>query len=264
MRLWPGDDLDDGDDVERWMAKRAADVAQLNDPQSDAAGRDAWATATKQGYDLSASTPFDVRALGAAQLACGNPPSDALDQMIERARAAGRGATDAVLLGHGDEAEAAVRSLPALFSDQPITSRFHQMMQSARDQDQYDQIHYPLSRGLGEAAGTALDVVATDGVAAAMAPRLAATAVGHARDVQHDPGKSRPGRDGTRAYRSGRHGCALRPPVGLAGLCRRSAGWRGNGCHGWAFSAGANRGPRLGRHLHRWGLAQWQSRSGKR
>jgi hypothetical protein len=177
MRLWSGGDLDDGDDVESWMAKRSANVAQLNDPKSDAAGRDAWAAATERGADLSAPTPLDVRALGVAQLACGNPPPNSLDQMIQRARAAGRGATDAILLGHGDEAEAAVRTLPALLSDQPITSRFHQMMQTARDQDQYDQTQYPLSRGLGEAAGTALDILATDGAAAAMAPRLAATAV---------------------------------------------------------------------------------------
>jgi hypothetical protein len=177
MQLWPGDDLDDGDDIESWMAKRTADVAQLNDPRSDTAGRDAWAAASQQGYDLSAPTPLDVRALGVARLACGNPQSNSLDQMVERGRAAGRGATDAVLLGHGDEAEAAIRTLPALFSDQPITSRFHEMMQSARDQDQYDQTHYPLSRGLGEAAGTALDILATDGAATAMAPRLATTAL---------------------------------------------------------------------------------------
>ncbi len=177
MRLWSGDDLDDSDDTASWMAKRSADVAHLNDPRSDLAGRDAWAAATEQGYDLSAPTPLDVRALGAAQLACGDPPAGALDKVIERARVAGRGATDAVLLGHGDEAEAAVRTLPALLSDQPITSRFHEMMQAARDQDQYDQAHYPLSRGLGEAAGTAVDILATDGAAAAMAPRLATTAV---------------------------------------------------------------------------------------
>ncbi|HLZ73986.1 hypothetical protein [Phenylobacterium sp.] len=177
MRLWSDGELDDDSDISSWMAKRAGDVARLNDPQSEAAGRDAWAAATQRGADLSAPTPLDVRALGAAQLACGSPPSSSLDELVERARAVGRGATDGVLFGYGDQAEAAIGSVPALFTGQPVGSRFHQLVQAARDQDQYDQIHYPLSRGLGEAGGTALDILATDGAAATIAPRLATTAV---------------------------------------------------------------------------------------
>jgi hypothetical protein len=175
MQIWSDDDLDDGDDIESWMAKRAADVARLNDPQADAMGREAWAAATQNGQDLSASTPSDVRALGAAQLACAQPPT-ALDSALQRARAAARGATDAVLLGHGDEAEAGIRSIPALLSGEPITFRFHEMMQTARDEDSYDQIHYPVSRAVGEVAGTGLAILGTDGAASAMVPRLAMSA----------------------------------------------------------------------------------------
>ena len=57
MRLWPGDDLDDGDEIESWMAKRAADVARLNDPQSEVVGRDAWAAAFRR-HELIAQTLF--------------------------------------------------------------------------------------------------------------------------------------------------------------------------------------------------------------
>ena len=175
MQIWSDDDLDDGDDIKSWMARRAADVARLNDPQADALGREAWATATQSGQDLSAPTPSDVRALGATQLDCAQPPNY-LNDALERARAAARGATDAILLGHGDEAEAGIRSIPALFSGDPVSSRFHEMMKNARDQDSYDQIHYPVSRAVGEVAGTGLAILGTDGAAGAMVPRLATSA----------------------------------------------------------------------------------------
>lgn len=171
MKTWRDDDLDDGDDIETWMARRAGDVAKLNDPQSESLGRDAWATATRNGHDLSAPTPGDVRALG-AQIACAPNLTVVADDFLPRAKAAGRGVVDAVAMGHGDEVEAGVRSIPTILSGGPIGSRFHQFLDEANSQDRYDQAHYPISRGTGELIGTGLALLGTDGAAGAMVPRL--------------------------------------------------------------------------------------------
>ncbi|HEX3886623.1 MAG TPA: hypothetical protein VHW05_03925 [Phenylobacterium sp.] len=173
MPDWQDDDVDGLDDIETWMKQRAADVARLNDQQTEPLGRSLWAATTQTDAPISAFTPGDVRNLGASQLDCGPQPATPVANVLGRLEAAGRGAEDAVLLGHGDDVEAGLRSIPSLFSGAPIGSSYEDFLKQAQDQDSYDQAHYPLSRGLGEAAGTGLALIGTDGAAAAMVPRFA-------------------------------------------------------------------------------------------
>lgn len=172
---WDDDQLSDGDDIDTWMAKRSSDAARLNDPESDLLGRDAWAASTQAGQNLPAPTPSDVRALG-AQIACAPNLPVAGGEFLPRVVAAGRGLEDAIAFGHGDDIEAGVRSIPTLLAGDPVEPRFHQYMQEANDQDRYDQTHYPLSRMTGEAVGTGLALVGTDGAAGAMVPRFTTAA----------------------------------------------------------------------------------------
>lgn len=161
------------------MARRNSDVASLSDPEAETAGREAWDAATRDGTNVAAQTPLDLRALGAAQLACASPPGGT--DLVQQLRAGARGATDAVFLGHANEIGAAAGSIPALFAGEPIGVRYHSLLQQGRDQDQFDEIHYPLARGVGEVAGAVGSLAATDGAAAAAAPKFAATAFSAAR-----------------------------------------------------------------------------------
>jgi hypothetical protein len=167
------------DDIADWMARRNADVATLNDPDTDAAGRDAWNVATRDGTNVAAQTPLDLRSLGAVQLACG--PSPAAGGVWQQVRAGARGAQDAIFLGHANEIGAAMGSVPALISGEPVGPRYQALLQQGRDQDHFDEVHYPVARGVGEVAGTIGALVATDGMAAAAAPRFAAGAYSAAR-----------------------------------------------------------------------------------
>jgi hypothetical protein len=180
MLGWPTR-VDDGedDDIADWMARRNADVANLNDPEADTAGRDAWNAATRDGTNIAAQTPLDLRSLGVAQLACG--PSPAANGVWEQVRAGARGAQDAVFLGHANEVGSAIGSIPALFSGDSVGGRYQALLQQGRDQDRFDEIHYPVARGVGEVVGTIGSLVATDGMAAAAAPRFAARAYSAAR-----------------------------------------------------------------------------------
>lgn len=54
-------------DIADWMAQRWRDVAKLG-PEAEAAGRRLWAQTIGSGQDLAASTPAQVRALGAQSL----------------------------------------------------------------------------------------------------------------------------------------------------------------------------------------------------
>lgn len=170
-------DDDDVDDVADWMARRNAHVANLNDPQADAAGRDYWNVATRDGTNIAARTPLDLRSIGAVQLACGSSP--AAGGVWQQVRAGARGAQDAIFLGHANEVGAAMGSVPELISGEPVGPRYQSLLQQGRDQDQFDEIHYPVARGVGEVAGTIGALVATDGMAAA--PRFAASAYSAAR-----------------------------------------------------------------------------------
>jgi hypothetical protein len=176
MPDWQDDDIDGLNDIETWMKQRAADVARLNDPGAELLGRNLWASTTQTDAPISAPTPSDVRTLGASQLDCGPQTATTLNAALERARAAGRGAEDAVLVGYGDNVEAGLRSIPSLFSGAPIGSSYEGFLRQAQDQDSYDQAHYPLSRALGEVAGTGLALIGTDGAAAALVPKLTTSA----------------------------------------------------------------------------------------
>lgn len=161
------------------MERRNDWVARLADPETEAAGRDAWDASTRDGTNVDAQTPLDLRSLGAAQLACGSPPNanDGLQQL----RAGARGAQDAVFLGHANEVGSALGSIPALFSGEPVVARYQSLLQQGRDQDRFDEVHYPVARNVGEVVGTVGSLLATDGLAAA--PRLVGSASQAARTL---------------------------------------------------------------------------------
>jgi hypothetical protein len=63
--------------IDDWMAWRNADVAQRSD--AEAAGREAWEQATRNGQDLTAAQPSDLVAIGAGLLNQGDPETSAPD-----------------------------------------------------------------------------------------------------------------------------------------------------------------------------------------
>jgi hypothetical protein len=180
MLGWPtrSDDSDD-QDIAEWMARRNADVANLNDPEAESAGRDAWNAGTRDGTNVAAQTPLDLRSLGAVQLACG--PSPAAGGVWQQVRAGARGAEDAVFLGHANEVGSALGSIPALVSGDPVGARYEALLRQGRDQDRFDEIHYPIARNIGEVVGTVGALAATDGLAAAAIPKFGAAAFSAAR-----------------------------------------------------------------------------------
>jgi hypothetical protein len=179
---WAGriDDSDD-DEIQDWMGRRHAAVLKLNDPETEGAGRDAWDASTRDGTSIAAQTPLDLRLLGAARRAC--EPGPTANDVIQQLRAGARGAGDAILLGRENEIGSVVGSIPALFRGEPVGPRYQALLQRGRDQDRFDEIHYPVARGVGEVAGTVASLVATDGLAAAAAPKFASSAYSAARAI---------------------------------------------------------------------------------
>lgn len=239
MLRWDGR-VDDGgdDDIDDWMKRRNADVAKLNNPEAEASGRDAWEAATRDGTNITAQTPLDLRSLGAAQLACG--PSPTANEVMQQLRAGARGAQDAVFLGHANEIGSAVGAIPAWLSGEPVGARYQTLLQQGRDQDRFDEIHYPVARGVGEVVGTVGSLLATDGLAAAAAPRFASRAYSAARTL---PSLTATGRARLAAGGAG---------VGLAGqgysdvLSRHTSNWRDYASSAFSGAAAVSSAPKIG------------------
>ena len=172
--------------MDDWWRRRNDEVARRLDPKTDAAQRRNWNASTRTGDNLVARTPSELRALPTTptpslRTAVRDGRTTSGGGVVPRLRASARGATDAVLVGHGAEAEAAFNTIPAIFSGDALGPQYQASLQRARAQDQYDRTYYPLSRDVGEVLGTGAALFATDGLAAAAAPRFAARAYSAAR-----------------------------------------------------------------------------------
>jgi hypothetical protein len=179
-----------------FVARRARETANLVH-ETEAAAHKAYGEALRSGTDLVLRTQGEVRRFGTGLLADqkaarassaapkpSNPtgkrpviakpatqaaPRSAVQQGVDQALAAARGAQDAFTLGLGDRAYAGGRALVDAANGADLGDAWRSRMATERSRDQYDAAHYRTARTVGEIAGTGLGFVAlgpVDGVLA--------------------------------------------------------------------------------------------------
>lgn len=164
------------DSVEAWMKQRNADVQRLGS-EAEAAGRAAWAQATRTGQNISAVRPSDVAAIGAHVLnqnkqsvsSAGHnakhaesakseaaPWQNAIDQFL----AGAHGAQDSLPFDLGDRAEAGTRALIDAAHGEDLGRAYDSRRATGRARDQYDAAHYGVARTVGQVVGTGAQLAA--------------------------------------------------------------------------------------------------------
>lgn len=179
---------------EDWYRRRSADIeARKQDLEN--LGREFWNAGTRAGQFVAGETPQKLQQVGsiarqgvttphgAAVRGAGSrhevkggskPPKGPLSaqsKILDRTEAGLRGVSDGATFGLGDRLSAVVRA-GAPFDDK-WGDRYAANMQGERDQDAFDQQHFPMSRGAGQVVG-ALGAMALTGREAALGSRLVA------------------------------------------------------------------------------------------
>ena len=166
--------------IEDWMSQRNADVRRLGG-EAEAAGRAAWAQATRTGQNIAATKPSDVAALGVRAISQAGRRARAAVQSgaqamgeavggrsgtplwhgaVEQLRAGTSGAEDAFTFGLGDRAVAGTRALLDAAHGADLGRAFGSHMADERAQDQYDAAHYGVARNVGQVLGTGAQIAA--------------------------------------------------------------------------------------------------------
>lgn len=118
----------------------------------EAAGREEWNRATREGRNVAARTTQELRALGA--------------KVLPRVAAVTNGAVDAATVGLGDRYTALKYASMGAGSGRTLPDRYRSIRQLQDAQDQYDREQYPVSRMAGGAIGVVGSIAATGGIGA--------------------------------------------------------------------------------------------------
>lgn len=183
--------------MEDFYKRRQREVANLGQ-RAEAVAHKAYGDSIRAGRDLVLRTQAEVNRFGADILADRKParsgsapqkrsnsgvnrpavqpkraPQPAqrsvVQQSVDQALAAARGAQDAFTLGLGDRAYAGSRALIDAANGADLGNAWRSRMATEHDRDQYDAKHYRTARIVGEIAGTGLGFVALGPVDAALA-----------------------------------------------------------------------------------------------
>jgi hypothetical protein len=130
-------------------------AAQIEEKRREleAAGREEWNRATREGRNVVARTTQELRALGA--------------EVVPRMGAFLNGATDAATAGLGDKYVALKYATMGVGDGRTFPERYKSIRRAQEAQDQYDREHYPNSRLAGGAVGAVGSIAATGGMGAA-------------------------------------------------------------------------------------------------
>jgi len=159
--------------VDRWSQT----AAQIDEQRRalEAAGREEWNRATREGRNVAARTTSELRALGA--------------RVLPGVSAVVNGATDAATAGLGDPYVALKYSAMGAGEGRTLGERYRSIRRSQQAQDQYDRERHPKARLAGGVVGTVGSIAATGGLgaggqgAARLAPYAARVAGNAARRV---------------------------------------------------------------------------------
>jgi hypothetical protein len=147
-----GDELDklSGDALERWFTRTPGEIEQER-RQAEAAGREAWGVATRNGQRAVARTQSELQALGRAV----RDPAMRREAAMQVDTAVGA-AADVLSLGTIDNIAAGLDALVGRGGPGDVRQRYQANVQKQRGRDAYDAEHRQVARAAGELAGSGL------------------------------------------------------------------------------------------------------------